>query len=99
MTSGKLTSGKLQPKTNVHDTTTIYADYQATTPVDPRVIEKNGTRIGENHSEIRTLTIISSVGKQTNEAVRVACRLLSVANLIGADSQRDHLYVWCDGSQ
>ncbi|MCY3767596.1 MAG: cysteine desulfurase family protein [Gemmatimonadetes bacterium] len=60
---------------------TIYADYQATTPVDPRVLEKMapfwGKSFGNPHSSDHV------VGWSANEAVREAAE--SVAGLIGAD--------------
>ncbi len=60
---------------------TIYADYQATTPVDPRVLEKMlpfwGESFGNPHSNDHI------VGWKAAEAVRES--LTSVAALIGAD--------------
>ena len=60
---------------------TIYADYQATTPVDPRVLEKMlpfwGDSFGNPHSNDHI------VGWRAAEAVRES--LTSVAALIGAD--------------
>ena len=60
---------------------TIYADYQATTPVDPRVLEKMlpfwGDSFGNPHSNDHI------VGWKAAEAVRES--LTSVAALIGAD--------------
>ena len=60
---------------------TIYADYQATTPVDPRVLEQMGpfwaSRFGNPHSTDHI------VGWRATEAVDVATA--KVANLIGAD--------------
>ena len=64
------------------DATTIYADYQATTPVDPRVLEKVapfwGNAFGNPHSSDHI------IGWKANEAVLDAAT--SVANLIGANS-------------
>ena len=61
---------------------TIYADYQATTPVDPRVVERMtpywGHRFGNPHSSDHI------VGWRAAEAVREATD--AVAGLIGADS-------------
>ena len=60
---------------------TIYADYQATTPVDPRVVEQMapywGDRFGNPHSADHI------VGWQAAEAVREATDAVSC--LIGAD--------------
>ena len=60
---------------------TIYADYQATTPVDPRVLEKMlpywGESFGNPHSNDHI------VGWKAAEAVQES--LTSVATLIGAD--------------
>ena len=60
---------------------TIYADYQATTPVDPRVLEKMlpfwGDLFGNPHSNDHI------VGWKAAEAVQES--LTSVATLIGAD--------------
>ena len=62
-------------------TDTIYADYQATTPVDPRVLERMlpywQESFGNPHSSDHV------VGWQAAEAVRDS--LISVAGLIGAD--------------
>ncbi len=62
------------------DATTIYADYQATTPVDPRVIEKMaqfwGNAFGNPHSNDHI------IGWRANDAVVDAAT--SVANLVGA---------------
>ena len=62
-------------------TDTIYADYQATTPVDPRVLKKMmpywKESFGNPHSSEHV------VGWQAAEAVRDS--LISVAELIGAD--------------
>ena len=62
-------------------TGTIYADYQATTPVDPRVLEKMlpfwGESFGNPHSNDHI------VGWKAAEAVRES--LTSVGKLIGAD--------------
>ncbi len=61
---------------------TIYADYQATTPVDPRVVDRMapywGDRFGNPHSADHV------VGWQAAEAVREATD--AVSGLIGADS-------------
>ena len=60
---------------------TIYADYQATTPVDPRVLEKMlpfwGDSFGNPHSNDHV------IGWKAAEAVRES--LTSVSSLIGAD--------------
>lgn len=62
-------------------TNTIYADYQATTPVDPRVLEKMlpfwGDSFGNPHSNDHV------VGWKAAEAVRDSST--SVGKLIGAD--------------
>ena len=61
---------------------TIYADYQATTPVDPRVLEKMapywGKSFGNPHSSDHV------VGWRANRAVQEAAS--SIAALIGADA-------------
>ena len=61
---------------------TIYADYQATTPVDPRVLKKMapcwGRSFGNPHSSDHV------IGWRAEEAVREAAA--SVAALIGADA-------------
>lgn len=61
---------------------TIYADYQATTPVDPRVLKKMipywGQSFGNPHSSDHI------VGWSAGEAVRESAE--SVAGLIGADA-------------
>ena len=66
----------------MNSTGTIYADYQATTPVDPRVLEKMlpywGESFGNPHSNDHV------VGWKAAEAVRES--LTSVAELIGADT-------------
>ena len=64
------------------DRETIYADYQATTPVDPRVLEKMapywGKSFGNPHSSDHV------VGWRANRAVQEAAS--SIAALIGADA-------------
>ena len=66
----------------MNDTSTIYADYQATTPVDPRVWEGMapfwGQAFGNPHSSNHT------VGWRAHRAVENAAA--SVAALIGADA-------------
>ena len=62
------------------DVKTIYADYQATTPVDPRVIEKMAPYWGESFGNPHSNDHI--IGWRANEAVVDAAT--SVANLIGA---------------
>lgn len=66
----------------MNDTSTIYADYQATTPVDPRVWEGMapfwGQSFGNPHSSDHT------VGWRAHRAVEDATA--SVAALIGADA-------------
>ena len=61
---------------------TIYADYQATTPVDPRVVEKMAPywreAFGNPHSSDHI------IGWRAAETVREAAS--SVAALIGADA-------------
>ena len=76
-----MTSGKLQPKPNVHDTATIYADYQATTPVDPRVVTKMAPYWGELFGNAHSSDHV--IGWQADKAVREAAA--SIATLIGAD--------------
>ena len=67
---------------NMDKRETIYADYQATTPVDPRVLEKMAPcwdrSFGNPHSSDHV------VGWRAGEAVREAAE--SVAALIGADA-------------
>ncbi len=62
-------------------TKTIYADYQATTPVDPRVLEKMmpfwGESFGNPHSSDHV------VGWKVAKAVEES--MISVAGLVGAD--------------
>lgn len=64
------------------DPTTIYADYQATTPVDPRVLERMAPywneAFGNPHSSDH------ATGWRADKAVRTAAE--SVAELIGADA-------------
>ena len=64
-----------------HDDGTIYADYQATTPVDPRVVEKMAPywqqSFGNPHSSDHI------VGWQASKAVDQSKTAL--AGLIGAD--------------
>ena len=76
-----MTSGKLQPKPNVHDTATVYADYQATTPVDPRVVTKMAPYWGELFGNAHSSDHV--IGWQADKAVREAAA--SIAALIGAD--------------
>ena len=76
-----MTSGKLQPKPNVHDTATVYADYQATTPVDPRVVTKMAPYWGELFGNAHSSDHV--IGWQADKAVREAAA--SIATLIGAD--------------
>ena len=61
---------------------TIYADYQATTPVDPRVQEKMSPYWGQSFGNPHSSDHI--VGWKASEAVREAAE--SVATLIGADA-------------
>ena len=60
----------------------IYADYQATTPVDPRVIEQMDPCWGESFGNPHSSDHV--VGWQAEKAVREAAS--SVSALIGADS-------------
>ena len=76
-----MTSGKLQPKPNVHDAATIYADYQATTPVDPRVVTNMAPYWGELFGNAHSSDHV--IGWQADKAVRKAAA--SIAALIGAD--------------
>ena len=76
-----MTSGKLQPKPNVHDPATIYADYQATTPVDARVVTKMAPYWGELFGNAHSSDHV--IGWQADKAVRKAAA--SIAALIGAD--------------
>ena len=68
--------------TSMSASKTIYADYQATTPVDPRVLEKMAPhwteRFGNPHSSDHV------VGWKAAEVVRESAS--SVAELIGADA-------------
>ena len=72
----------LSVELNMDKRETIYADYQATTPVDPRVLEKMAPcwveSFGNPHSSDHV------VGWKAGEAVREAAE--SVAALIGADA-------------
>ena len=65
----------------MRDATTVYADYQATTPVDPRVMAKMAPywdkSFGNPHSSDHV------IGWQADKAVRKAAS--SIAALIGAD--------------
>ena len=61
---------------------TIYADYQATTPVDPRIQEKMAPYWGESFGNPHSSDHI--VGWRAGEAVREASE--SIACLIGADA-------------
>ncbi len=61
---------------------TIYADYQATTPVDPQIQEKMPRFWGESFGNPHSSDHI--VGWRAGEAVREAAE--SVAGLIGADA-------------
>ena len=61
-------------------TPTIYADYQATTPVDPRVIEKMAPYWGKSFGNPHSSDHI--IGWKADSAVRDAAS--SIANLIGA---------------
>ena len=74
---------------------TIYADYQATTPVDPRVLEKMlpfwGDSFGNPHSNDHI------VGWRAAEAVRES--LTSVAALIGADPDEISFHLRGHGGQ
>ncbi len=60
---------------------TIYADYQATTPVDPRVLEKMDPHWRESFGNPHSSDHV--VGWRANEAVHEAGE--SIAGLIGAD--------------
>ena len=64
-----------------HDTKTIYADYQATTPVDPRVVEKMAPYWQESFGNPHSSDHI--VGWQAAKTVEQAKS--SIASLIGAD--------------
>ncbi len=63
------------------DKNTIYADYQATTPVDPRVVEKMAPYWQESFGNPHSTDHV--VGWRAAEAVHES--LVSVAGLIGAD--------------
>ena len=76
-----MTSVKLQPKPNVHDTATIYADYQATTPVDARAVTKMAPYWAELFGNAHSSDHV--IGWQADKAVREAAA--SIAALIGAD--------------
>ena len=60
---------------------TVYADYQATTPVDSRVMEKMAPYWGESFGNPHSRDHV--VGWQADKAVREAAS--SIATLIGAD--------------
>lgn len=62
------------------DSKTIYADYQATTPVDPRVVEKMDPYWGESFGNPHSNDHI--IGWRANEAIVDAAT--AIANLIGA---------------
>ena len=62
-------------------TTTIYADYQATTPVDPRVAERMAPYWGESYGNPHSTEHV--VGWRAADSVGGA--VASVAGLIGAD--------------
>jgi len=64
-----------------HDTKMIYADYQATTPVDPRVVEKMAPYWQESFGNPHSSDHI--VGWQAAKSVEQAKS--SIASLIGAD--------------
>ena len=65
----------------MHDAATIYADYQATTPLDPRVAEKMAPYWGESFGNPHSSDHV--IGWQADKAVRGAAS--SIAALIGAD--------------
>lgn len=67
---------------NMNRQKTIYADYQATTPVDPRVQDNMGPFWGKSFGNPHSSDHI--VGWRAGEAVREAAE--SVAGLIGADA-------------
>ena len=77
-----MTSGKLPANLDMRGAATVYADYQATTPVDPRVVTKMtpywGESFGNPHSNDHV------IGWQADKAVREAAS--SIAALIGADA-------------
>ena len=60
---------------------TVYADYQATTPVDPRVMAKMAPCWGESFGNPHSSDHV--IGWQADKAVREAAS--SIATLIGAD--------------
>ena len=72
----------LSVELNMDKRETIYADYQATTPVDPRVLEKMAPCWGESFGNPHSSDHV--VGWRAGEAVRAAAQ--SVAALIGADA-------------
>ena len=76
-----MTSDTLQKTPNMHDAATIYADYQATTPVDPRVVTKMAPYWGESFGNSHSSDHV--IGWQADKAVREAAS--SIAALIGAD--------------
>ena len=61
--------------------TTVYADYQATTPLDPRVMAKMAPYWGESFGNPHSSDHV--IGWQADKAVREATS--SIAALIGAD--------------
>ena len=66
----------------MRDATTVYADYQATTPVDPRIIAKTTPYWGESFGNPHSSDHI--IGWQADKAVCGAAS--AVASLIGADA-------------
>ena len=66
----------------MHDGKLIYADYQATTPVDPRVVERMAPYWNEAFGNPHSSDHVA--GWRANEAVKEAAD--SVAGLIGADA-------------
>ncbi len=76
------TGGNLQVQLRMHSKKSIYADYQATTPVDPRVLERMAPYWGESFGNPHSSD--HAVGWQADKAVHEAA--LSVSALIGADA-------------
>ena len=74
-------SHKLLPSLGMHGAPTIYADYQATTPVDPRVVKTMAPFWGESFGNPHSNDHI--IGWQANKAIYEAAS--SIAAMIGAD--------------